>query len=111
MKKIILAVAFIAGIGLFTEAKAQQGNETTVTIEASTSQDNEFTDVKIEDLNENVQATINGFSEEYTVKALAYNTDKKVTKVTLESKEDQSEKIVLLNDEGKEEEEAKEEQL
>jgi len=65
-------------------------------------QDDGFADVKFEDLNENVQKAVRSFTEKYDINSLQYNAEKKITKVTATSKEDQSEKIVYLDDEGKE---------
>lgn len=100
MKKIILAIALITSVGFFSEAKVQQDNDTM--IETSVSQDDGFVTIKIEELNVKVQAAINSYSEEYNLKSLAYNVEKNLTKVTLESKDGQSSKTILLDDEGKE---------
>ena len=106
MKKMIFAALFVAGTCLFTEAKA---TITAIeTIQFTVSQNEGFVEVKLEDLNEKVQAAVNGNLEAYNLKVLTYDVEKKQTKATLESKADQSEKVLLLDDEGKEIEQVKE---
>lgn len=65
-------------------------------------QDDGYANVKFEDLNEKVQNAVRGLIDKYDVNALQYDAAKKVTKVTATNKEDKSEKIVLLNDNGEE---------
>lgn len=65
-------------------------------------QDDGFVNVKFEDLNEKVQAAVRSMLDQYDINVLQYDAEKKITKVTATNKEDQSEKIVYLDDEGKE---------
>ena len=58
--------------------------------------------MKLENLNEAVQGVILVLAEENDLTSLKYNAEKEVIKVVLSSKEDQSEKTVYLNNEGKE---------
>lgn len=65
-------------------------------------QDDGFVTVKLEELNENVQAAVKALSETFEVAALQHNAEKGLTKVDLVNKEDQSTKTVYLNNEGAE---------
>lgn len=65
-------------------------------------QDDGFVNVKFEDLNEKVQAAVRSMLDQYDINVLQYDAEKKITKVTATNKEDQSQKIVYLDDEGKE---------
>ncbi|MDD4778401.1 MAG: hypothetical protein PHV53_08960 [Fermentimonas sp.] len=100
MKKVILSIALIAGVfamtGLNTANAAEQPS-IIITLE-----DDGFVDVKLEDLNEAVQNAIQEISATYDVKSIKYNNEKKITKVTASKKEDQSQKVFILDDEGKE---------
>lgn len=58
--------------------------------------------VEVDDLNEKVQAVITGYRSEYSIKLLEYNESKKLTRVTLEEQDTQIEKVVVLDDNGKE---------
>ncbi len=103
MKKIMLSVAFVASTLMFANAQTPQKTTQTSTAIVKVAQaENDFKEVKLESLNEKVQATIKSFSETYTMKALAYNAEKKLTKVTLVSKADSKEKVILLDEQGKE---------
>lgn len=99
MKKVILSIAIIAGVFLMTNINnANASDQPTITISL---QDDGFVKVEIEGLNENVQSAIKEIAATYEVTLVQYNSDQKVTKVTGTSKEDKSEKVFLLNDEGK----------
>ncbi len=104
MKKIIFSIALImSGLCFFVQAQDNvqgQVKEDTVSQTIVNQTDDGFKEIKLEELNEKVQAAIKTYENEYTVKALAYNVEKKQTKVTLLSKTDQSEKVVLLNEDG-----------
>lgn len=65
-------------------------------------QEDGFVNVKFEDLNEKVQAAVRSMLDQYDINVLQYDAEKKITKVTATNKEDQSEKIVYFDDEGKE---------
>jgi len=99
MKKTILSIALIAGVFMMSNLNiANAALEPSVMI---TLEDDDFVDVKLEDLNEDVQNAIREISETYNVTSIKYNSEKKITKVTGTSKEDQSEKVFVLDDEGK----------
>ena len=92
------------------EVEAPAKSEETGTIEQETPsaelsevmQDNGFVNVKLEDLNEKVQATIRTIAETYDITSLKYNAEQAVTEVKGTSKADQSEKVFYLNNEGEE---------
>lgn len=97
MKKVILSIAFIAGLSTMITA-----NAVNQPVAMEVSQDSSFVDVKFEDLNENVQNAVRALVEQYDLTSLQYNAEKQVTKVGLIGKEDQAAKIVYLDAEGKE---------
>ena len=98
MKKIILSIAIIASVFLMTNINVANASEKpTISI---VTEDDGFVEVSLQDLNENVQASIKSFTNEYDVKSLKYNAEKQLTKVELIKKDDQSSKKVLFNDSG-----------
>ncbi len=99
MKKVLVAVALMMSVGLGAQAAQLY---TPVDVEMAQANEDVYKEVKLADLNEKVQATISSFTEAYEVKSLGYNEEKKETKVTLTAKDGGSEKVVLLNEEGKE---------
>lgn len=102
IKSTMLAIAIILGTSAFASVNSNPLNEDNAIETVSQTNDDGFVAVKFGDLNEKVQAAIQGYTEAFDVTALAYNAEKKLTKVTLSSKADQSVKIVILDDEGKE---------
>ncbi|GAB6123705.1 hypothetical protein [Dysgonomonas termitidis] len=101
MKLMMLAIAIVFGTSAFANVQSSS-SENNATVAISQTNDDGYVEVKLEDLNEKVQAAIKGYTESYDVSALGYNADKKLTRVTLSSKADQSIKVVILDDEGKE---------
>ncbi len=101
MKLMMLAIAIVFGTSAFASVQSSS-SENNATVAISQANDDGYVAVKLEDLNEKVQASINGYSELYDVTALGYNADKKFTKVTLSLKSDGSIRVVILDDEGKE---------
>ena len=100
MKKVIVSMA-MAISGLFAISVAQ--GVATVTEDSVWElllEDDRFTDIKFEELNEKVQAAVNALGETYTVDSLKYNAEKQVTKVKATSKVDQSSKVFYFNNEG-----------
>lgn len=101
MKKVILSIALVAGI--FATANIQATNSTIEQpIVEIIFDDDGFVDVKFEDLNEKVQEAVRGIAQEYDLNALRYNAEKQITKVVATSKEDQSQKTIYFDAEGKE---------
>lgn len=112
MKKVILISVLFLGTIAFANAQfTTQGQETAQTeTVAQAAQQKDWKEVKLEDLNENVQAAIAVLLETNDLTSLAYNEAAKQTKVTVTSKDGaKTEKIVILNDEGNEVVEEKEE--
>lgn len=98
MKKVILLTALIAGFILSANIQTVQAGErpTVYTI----FEDDGFVDVRLEDLNEQVQQAINSLTDEYDVQAIKYNAEKQLTKVKLTKRDDQTSKTILFNDQG-----------
>lgn len=59
-----------------------------------------FVDVKLEQLNEKVQAVVVALLETNELKALQHDAEKQITKVDVVGKEDQVAKTIYLNNEG-----------
>ncbi len=105
MKALVLSVAVLLGASIYANAgvsqtKTADSNISTVAV-LDQKQDG-YVDVKIESLNAEVQEAVRAFETNYTVKNLAFDKAKKLTKVTLISKADKKEKVVILNEQGKE---------
>lgn len=62
--------------------------------------DDGFVEVKLEELNEKVQAAVNALKETYDIDAIKYNAEKQVTKVKVTSKADQSKNKFYFDNEG-----------
>ena len=60
----------------------------------------EYKEIGTQELNEKIQATIAANYEGYTIAKAFYNEEKSLTKVILVSTADESEKTVILNEEG-----------
>lgn len=99
MKKLILSIAIIAGVLIMSNINTANASEQpTITISF---EDDGYVEVKIDDLNENVKNAISEIAVTYDVKTVKYNSEKKLTKVIGTNKEDQTEKVFIFNDEGK----------
>jgi hypothetical protein len=105
MKKVILSVVFILGILGAAQAQSQnkdQIRQDQTTVISHQSQDNGFKDVKLEELNEKVQAAIRALAESYEINSLQFNEAKQITKVEAIKKDDQSKKTFYFDVEGNE---------
>lgn len=105
MKKVILSVALMLGIIGATQAQSQnkgQIRQDQTTVITHQSQDNGFKDVKLEELNEKVQAAIRTLAESYEIDSLQFNEAKQITKVEATKKDDQSKKTFYFDVEGNE---------
>lgn len=104
MKKVLVAVAVMASVSAFVYAQSSVTEPVASAIEMSAveGEDDVYKDVKLEDLNQAVQTTINGYNDQYTVKSIGYNEEKKQTKVVLTPKDGAGDKEVILDDAGKE---------
>lgn len=101
MKKVILSIAIVAGLVISANVQNVNAVEGNVNVSMVLSDDG-FVDVQLQDLSEAVQAAITAFAAEYDVTSLQFNAEKQLTKVSLTKKDDQSEKVVYLDAEGKE---------
>lgn len=101
MKKVILSIALVAGLGAMTNVSAMNISNNNTGIVTSL-QDNGFVDVKFEELNEKVQASVKLLIQEYDLNGLKYNAEKQITKVDATKKADQSKKVFFFDAEGKE---------
>ena len=98
MKKMILSFALITGMFLITNLNVANASEKpSISI---VTEDDGFVEVRLQDLNEKIQASINDLTTEYDVKTLKYNEEKKLAKVVLIKKDDQSTKKVYFNENG-----------
>ena len=98
MKKMILSIAVIAGMFLMTNLNVATASEKpSISI---VTEDDGFVEVRLQDLNENIQTSINALTSEYDVQTLKYNEEKKLAKVVLIKKDDQSTKKVYFNENG-----------
>ncbi len=101
MKAIVLSVAVFLGAAAYANASfSNAGNTERAAV--AVQQCSGYAEVKFADLSETVREAVKNYGPEYAVKNLAYNSDRKLTRVTFVSKNDQSEKVVILNEEGKE---------
>ena len=98
MKKMILSIAVIAGMFLMTNLNVATASEKpSISI---VTEDDGFVEVRLQDLNEKIQTSINALTSEYDVQTLKYNEEKKLAKVVLIKKDDQSTKKVYFNENG-----------
>ncbi len=99
MKKVFLIVAVALMTGAFANAQVSNVNPQPV---ATVVAQDEYKEVKLEDLSPKAQETVKAYLVTYDVKAVTYNAAKKLAKVTLSAKADGTEKVVILNEEGQE---------
>jgi 23S rRNA pseudoU1915 N3-methylase RlmH len=103
MKKLILAVAVFACAGSFAVAQSTDSiYQTDGTLLVASVVQDDYKEVGMDDLNENVQTAIKALEEANEVKKIEYDATSKQVRVTLEDKATKSEKIIVLDDEGKE---------
>ena len=101
MKKVILSIAVMAALTAMTGVgQVSAANEMPAI--GIVLEDDGFVDVQLESLNPAVQASVNAFTGEYDIKSLTFNAEKQLTKVRLIKKDDQTEKKVYLDADGKE---------
>lgn len=93
-------MAIIAGIIATTNIQTVQAGERP-SVQA-VFEDDGFVDVRLEDLNEQVQQAVYALADEYDVTAVKYHAEKQLTKVKLTKKDDQSARTVYFNDQGEE---------
>lgn len=101
MRKVLLSVTILAGTCIFISAARDPTSAVNIEIAHLVGQDDGFIEIKLESLNENVQKAINAYSETCVIKVIGFNEEKKLTKVSFVSKTDESEEILIFDDEGK----------
>ena len=101
MKKMILTIAMIAGMSAIANIQTLQA-ASHFQIETVSQDENGFVEVKLEELNPEVQAAVKALLADYEVKVVKHKVEKQLTKVVLTTKQDQSEKKVLLDEKGNE---------
>lgn len=105
MKKVILSVVLILGIGVAANAHIQNRDhiqQDQKTVSAQQPQNDGFKEVKFEELNEKVQAAVRIVAESYEINSLQYNKEKQITKVEATKKDDQSKKTFYFDVDGNE---------
>lgn len=101
MKKILLSAIILAGSATFANAQFSVQPQTTPMVQV-VAQD-EFKEVDLKTLSGTIQQAVVALAgETFAVKKVEFNAEKELTRVTLTNKEDNSEKIVVLDKEGKE---------
>jgi hypothetical protein len=101
MKKVILSIAIL--VAAITLIGVQQVNAAYEQPAISmVMQDDGFVEVPLDSLSPAVQASVNALATEYDITSLKFNAEKQITKVKLVKKEDQSEKVVYFDAQGKE---------
>ena len=99
MKKVILCAALLTGCVAFANAWTIS-SETVSTVQVT---NDDYKEVVLADLSQVVQDAVKEIAGEvYDVKKVEFDAEKEFTKVTLLKKEDNTEKVVVLNKEGKE---------
>ena len=101
MKKVFLITLVLAFCTVLANARFTQESENVLTEQVATE---DYKEVALADLSENIQEAIKNLAGEvFDIKKIEFDAEKALTKVTLTNKEDNSEKSVILNKEGKEE--------
>lgn len=102
MKRILLSAMVLMGIGSSAIANSGSVLNSERSISVVQVMQEDYKEVSLESLNEKVQAAVNAYADAYEVKKLEFDENAKLTRVTLADKESKAEKIVILDDEGKE---------
>jgi len=100
MKRVILFAVLLTGCVAFANARFTVSSENVVISQITS---DEYKEVALTDLNQVIQNAVKEIAgEAYDVKKVEFDAEKELTKVTLTSKDGDSEKTVILNKEGKE---------
>ena len=101
MEKIILSAILFIGCAAFAQAKLTL-NQHVIVNELIILQE-EYKEVALTDLSEVIQEAVKNLAgDTFEVKKVEFNAEKELTRVTLTNKEDKSEKVSILDKEGKE---------
>jgi len=102
MKKLILSAILLIGCVAFTNAQCAASENQAVSTDQTAVTD-EYKEVALTDLCQVIQKAVADLAgDTFDVKKVEYNAEKVITRVTLVNKDDQSEKLVLLDKAGKE---------
>ena len=100
MKKIILFAILLAGGISFASAQSTTEPQTVATTQVVVTDG--YKEVALTDLSEAVQAAVKNLAgDTFDVKKVEFNEEKGLTRVTLTSKADATEKVVILDKDGK----------
>ncbi len=104
MKQMILTAALVMGVFSFTgvQLNAENNNSNVNIITENIISQDDFKDVKAEDLSAVIQEKLKVYAESNEIKALAYSAQLDLVRVNLISLSDKTESIVYLDKEGKE---------
>jgi len=103
MKKIIVFAVLLSGGISFANAQCPNATAPQAVSTQQAVATGEFKEVALSNLSEAVQTAVKNLAgDTFNVKKLELNAAKELTKVTLASKADASEKVVILDKEGKE---------
>jgi len=102
MKKIILLAILFSGCVAFTNAQSANEPQTAPTEQTVTTDDG-YKAVALTDLSAVIQDSVKNLAgDTFDVKKVELNADKALTRVTLTNKADATEKVVVLDKDGKE---------
>jgi hypothetical protein len=104
MKRFFLSAVMVVGFCVFCNAQTVQTVQSGENAVVAVSTDDDYKEVKMEELSQVVQDAIKNNYTDLKVKTLAYDAEKKLTKVTFEAPNGE-ERVVILNEEGKEQKE------
>ena len=107
MKRFFLSTVMVIGFCVFCNAQTTQTNPKEVKTKVAVAEDDGYKEVKMEELNIAVQEAIKKNYAGFKIIKLTYNIEKKLTKVTFLTLSGE-EKVVILDEEGKEYTEYKE---
>lgn len=100
---MILSLALLAGGLAFASVSLSDTHSVNTNAIVVSQEDDGYKEVDIESLSETVQAAIKTMAgDTYGVKKTEFNAEMALTRVTFLNKADQSEKVVILDKDGKE---------
>lgn len=101
MKRFFLSTVMVIGFCAFCSAQNSQANPKAVKATVAITEEDGYKEVKMEELSTIVQEAIKNNYAGLKIAKLAYNAEKKLTKVTFLTLTGE-EKVVILDAEGKE---------
>jgi len=101
MKKIILFAILLAGGITFASAQSTSEPQTVATEQVAATDG--YKEVALTDLSDVIQAAVKDLAgDTFDVKKVEFNEEKGLTRVTFTNKADASEKVTILDKDGKE---------